>query len=225
MKKNFYKSALASKNRILKLYTLNSDTSLNRSIQFYQKNLPLFYEWLAGFIDGEGNFQINPLKGKSGEIVKFSFMFNINLHVDDVDVLHSIAKILGIGFVTLNTTNPGKYVCSAYCWINKQSELSKLIDILNSSPLNGVKYLDFLDFSKAYDLYFNRPSRSITPDVIEEVLKLKNGMNRQRNNFNRPIPINITDYGLLGLIEGEGSFHLIRSRLVPIFAIKMVSDQ
>ena len=99
-----------------------------------------------------------------------------------------------------------------------QSELSKLIDILNSSPLNGVKYLDFLNFSKAYDLYFNRPSRSITPDVIEEVLKLKNGMNRQRNNFNRPIPINITDYWLLGLIEGEGSFHLIRSRLVPIFA-------
>lgn len=223
MKKNFYNSALASKNRILKLYTLNSDTSLNRSIQFYQKNLPLFYEWLAGFIDGEGNFQINPLKGKSGEIVKFSFMFNINLHVDDIDVLHSISKILGIGSVTSDTTNPGKYVCSYR--INKQSELSKLIGILNSSPLNGVKYLDFLDFSKAYDLYFNRPSRSITPDVIEEVLKLKNGMNRQRNNFNRPIPINITDYGLLGLIEGEGSFHLIRSRLVPIFAIKMVSDQ
>jgi hypothetical protein len=47
---------------------------------------------------------------------------------------------------------------------------------------------------KAYDLYFNRPSRSITPDVIEEVLKLKNGMNRERTNFNRPRPINITDY-------------------------------
>lgn len=130
MKKNFYNSALASKNRILKLYTLNSDTSLNRSIQFYQKNLPLFYEWLAGFIDGEGNFQINPLKGKSGEIVKFSFMFNINLHVDDIDVLHSISKILGIGSVTSDTTNPGKYVYSYR--INKQSELSKLIGILNS---------------------------------------------------------------------------------------------
>ena len=132
-------------------------------------------------------------------------MFNINLHVDDIDVLHSISKILGIGSVTSDTTNPGKYVYSYR--INKQSELSKLIGILNSSPLNGVKYLDFLDFSKAYDLYFNRPSRSITPDVIEEVLKLKNGMNRQRNNFNRSIPINITDYWLLGLIEGEGSFH------------------
>jgi len=57
-------------------------------------------------------------------------MFNINLHVDDIDVLHSISKILGIGSVTSDTTNPGKYVYSYR--INKQSELSKLIGILNS---------------------------------------------------------------------------------------------
>jgi hypothetical protein len=113
---------------------------------------------------GEGNFQINPLKGKNGEIIKFSFMFNINLHVDDIDVLHNIANILGIGSVTSDNTK-GKHVCSYR--INKKSELSKFIEILNSSPLNGVKYLDFLDFSKAFDLYFNRPSRSLTPDVIE----------------------------------------------------------
>ncbi len=99
----------------------------------------------------------------------------------------------------------------------------KLIQILNDSPLNGVKYLDFVYFAKAYDLYFNRSSVSITPDLIEEILKLKNGMNRQITNF--PIKIDITDYWLLGLIEGEGSFHLIRSRLISVFVIKMVSDQ
>lgn len=83
--------------------------------------------------------------------------------------------------------------------------------------------MDFVDFTKAYGLYFNRSSSSITPDLIEEILKLKNGMNRQRTNFIRSIKINITDYWLLGLIEGEGSFHLIRSRL--ILALKMVSYQ
>lgn len=50
-------------------------------------------------------------------------------------------------------------------------------------------------------------------------------MNKQRTDFSRPIKIKITDYWLLGLIEGEGSFYLIRSRLVPAFAIKMVLDQ
>jgi len=82
-------------------------------------------------------------------------MFNINLHIDDIDVLNTIAKRLGIGLVTsFDPANSNKYVCSYR--INKQYELSKLIQILNTSPLNGVKYLDFLDFAKAYDLYFNR---------------------------------------------------------------------
>lgn len=178
MKKNIFTSALALKNIILKLYTLNSEPTLNSSNLFCTSQNPtLFYQRLAGFIDGEGNFQINPLKGKNGEIVNFSFMFNINLHIDDIDVLKTIAKILGIGLVTSSDiANSNKYVCSSR--INKQSELSKLIQILNYSPLNGVKYLDFLDFVKAYDIYFNRPHRVVTPDIIEEILKLKNGMNR-----------------------------------------------
>lgn len=50
-------------------------------------------------------------------------------------------------------------------------------------------------------------------------------MNKQRTNLNRPMKINITDSWLLGLIEGEGSFLSIRSRLALVFAIKMVSDQ
>uniref|UniRef100_UPI0023F54B85 homing endonuclease n=1 Tax=Leptographium wingfieldii TaxID=155675 RepID=UPI0023F54B85 len=91
--------------------------------------------------------------------------------------------------------------------------------------LNGIKYLDFLDFVKAYELYFNRPSGTLYTDLIEEILNLKAGMNRQRIDKERPIEIKITDYWLLGLIEGEGSFHLIRSRLIPSFALKMTADQ
>lgn len=150
-------------------------------------------------------------------------MFNINLHIDDLDILKVIAKILEIGSARVpDATSLKKNVCSYR--INKQSELFKFIQIFNASPLNGVKQWDFLDFVKAYNLYFNRPSATVTDDLIEEVLNIKNGMNKQRTNFSRPLKINITDYLLLGLIEGEGSFHLIRSRLVPVFAIKMVSD-
>jgi hypothetical protein len=223
---NFYKLnlALASKNKISQIYALDSRSVLNNNSLFYEKNINLFHQWLSGFIDGEGNFQINPLKGKNGKIIKFSFMFNINLHIDDLDTLNFIAKILGIGYVTIpDAAHLKKKVCSYR--INKQSELFKLIQILKASPLNGVKQFDFEDFTKAYNLYFNRSNITVTDDLIDEVLKIKIGMNKQRTNFNRPMEINITDYWLLGLIEGEGSFHLIRSRLVPVFAIKMVSDQ
>lgn len=47
-------------------------------------------------------------------------MFNINLHVDDIDVLTGIANILGI--VTSDNANSGKYICSSR--ISKQSNPS-----------------------------------------------------------------------------------------------------
>lgn len=162
--------ALVAKDRILKLYNPDLNFALNNNIAFYLKNPNLFYQRLAGFIDGEGNFQINPLKGKNGKIVKFSFIFNINIHIDDIDVLNTIAKILGIGLVThSDSANLNKNICSYR--INKESELFKLIQILKNSP--GVKYLDFLDFAKAYDLYFNKSSKAITEDLTKELLKLK----------------------------------------------------
>nr|ATI20273.1 LAGLIDADG endonuclease [Juglanconis sp.] len=245
-----------TKKTILSLYTFNAEDVLKSNFTFYEKNLPLFYQWLSGFIDGEGSFQINPLKGKNGVITKFSFMFNINLHIDDLYVLRTISKLLGIGVVTTDIKF-GKNLCTFR--INKQSELLKLIRILIDNPIKGVKCLDFADFVKAYYLYFNRSSlgspnplgkedeggaarsTTLTPKVIAEILSIKNGMNKKRTNFlNAVVTLNgvfgtqesynlskikVTDYWLLGLIEGEGSFHLIRSRIIPGFSLKMVLYQ
>ena len=52
-------------------------------------------------------------------------------------------------------------------------------------------------------------------------------MNKNRINFDMPLDhkIRISDYWLLGLIEGEGSFHLIRTRMIPSFDIKLTEKQ
>jgi hypothetical protein len=51
-------------------------------------------------------------------------------------------------------------------------------------------------------------------------------MNSNRTSFNIPSNhIKITTYWLLGLIEGEGSFHLWRSDLVPVFSIVLTEHQ
>lgn len=49
---------------------------------------------------------------------------------------------------------------------------------------------------------------------MTKVLALKNEMNRGRTNFNMPADhtIRITDYWLLGFVEGEGSFFVKRNR-------------
>lgn len=63
-------------------------------------------------------------------------MFNINLHIDDLDTLKVIAKNLGIGSVTIpDAAHLNKNVGSYR--INKQSELFKL----NSSELISINYV------------------------------------------------------------------------------------
>jgi len=44
-------------------------------------------------------------------------------------------------------------------------------------------------------------------------------MNTTRINFNMPKEIIITKSWLIWLIEGDGSFHLWRKDLIPVFAI------
>lgn len=46
----------------------------------------------------EGCFSIHPNKSWTS----VSFVFRINLHVDDIGVLKKIAKILGVGVVKIN---------------------------------------------------------------------------------------------------------------------------
>lgn len=51
-----------------------------------------------------------------------------------------------------------------------------------------------------------------------------NGVTRTQEVYNLS-KINITDYWLLGLIEGEGSFHLIRTRLIPVFSTLCINAE
>ena len=59
-------------------------------------------------------------KIKNGVITKFSFMFNSNLHIEDLDVLKNISRthVLDMGVVTTDTKS-GRNLCTYR--INKQS--------------------------------------------------------------------------------------------------------
>lgn len=76
-------------------------------------------------------------------------------------------------------------------------------------------------------MYFNRKDNILTKELISQILDLKNNMNRNRTNFDMPLyyKITISNYYLLGLIEGEGSFHFIRTRAIAGFDIKLIAKQ
>ena len=95
-----------------------------------------FIHWFIGFVDGEGCFSIHP----NSTWTAVSFSFNINLHLDDIEILHKIANTLGIGKVKLVNN---RY--SAVFIVNDLNEIIKVIlPIFEEFPLQTSKNLDFI---------------------------------------------------------------------------------
>lgn len=213
MKKNFYSSLVSG--------TLHSTISSNKVNNTFDKvNSQMassdLYEWLRGFMDGEGCFAIK--KTQHG----YQFEFQIELHIDDLAVLNFLQNKLNIGKVYV-------YPSSASWKVNRQADIKVLMDILSHNPLNTAKRLDFEDWKHAFELYVNRASaegnnRQEQSEVFLKIANIKNGMNKNRpyEVFNLD-NIVVTKYWLLGFIEGEGNFNAESKSLALKFRLGQVS--
>ena len=152
-----------------------------------------FYEWLSGFVDAEGFFYIVISRS-------CAFRFQINLHKDDINVLYYIHKTLGFGEVR-------SYHDFSSFTVTRLKDIALLLKIFDQYPLQGSKWLNYRDFSKAFYLYQNSNRGA---ETLKDILNIKNGMNRLRSDFTMPNDkeIHITPYWLLGFIEGEGCFSI-----------------
>jgi len=110
--------------------------------------------------------------------------------------------------------------------------LYKLISIFSHYNLNTTKYLDYLDFQKAFILYQERDINLYKLDknqIIDQIIELKNRMNRQRTCLDNNIcstytnKTGITKSWLLGFVEAEGSFFISRTDIEPCFSIELSS--
>jgi hypothetical protein len=117
----------------------------------------------------------------------------IRLHIDGLSVLNYIKGRLGVGSIEISD-NSATLVFYTHDVIK-----NVIIPIFEEFPLNSRKYLNYLDFKKAFLLYvamINRvKQRQNRPDnVINEILLLKTNMNFGRTNFEMPKDhiINIT---------------------------------
>jgi len=132
----------------------------------------------------------------------FSFRFVIYMHKDDFPMLEAISKRLKIGCL-----HKGDHFASYY--VTSKNDLRKIFEIFDKSPLNTSKHLNYLAFKKAYYLYFNRDVKNKnSAELVEEIMALKNLMNKKRICFKQPVDhrIKITPYWLLGFVEAEGYF-------------------
>ena len=112
-------------------------------------------------------------------------MFKIALHKDDIDALIRIQTNLNFGKVSLD-----KDECK---FVVTKEEIKKLIFIFDRYNLNTTKYLDYLDFKKAFIIYNKEQNLKI--DLVKDaILEFKKNMNKNRVNFLRPTDIEINKY-------------------------------
>lgn len=165
-----------------------------------------FYEWFVGFCDAESKFKIYIRKDKRKGI---NFAFKIELHIDDLKVLHFIKNKLNCGKVNLSNTRNS----ASYSITGTKDLITTLIPIFDEFTLNTTKYLDFLCFKEIISLYLTK--KHLNDEGMNHIKDLLNNFNKKRTNFTLPQnhQINITSYWLLGFLEGESSFSIGRAKL------------
>lgn len=137
--------------------------------------------WLAGFIDADGNFYIrNALKQK---ICKFSLeqrMVYPKTQESYKDILEKITIFLN---VKLHIRSRPNYNNSYYIIkVENQNSLNILINYLDNYSLLSSKYLDFLDWKKAFLIILNK--NHFSEDGANLISSYKNNMNDKRTFFN-----------------------------------------
>ena len=146
-----------------------------------------FYEWFVGFCDAESNFKIYIRKDKRKGI---NFAFKIELHIDDLKVLHFIKNKLNCGKVNISNTRNS----ASFSITGTKDLITKLIPIFDKFTLNTTKYLDFLSFKEIISLYLTK--KHLNDEGMNHIKDLLKNFNKKRTNFTMPQnhQINITSY-------------------------------
>jgi hypothetical protein len=121
-------------------------------------------DWLAGFIDGEGSFNISHHAGN------YQPRFSLKLRDDDTAILKAIQIFVGIGTVRGSKCSPrnSKYYSpkarNQTRFDITGSHNTKLVNILDQHQLRSKKLRDYLIWKEAVNIYseslFNRWSDS-----------------------------------------------------------------
>ena len=100
--------------------------------------------------------------------------FQLTQHIRDEPLIRRLADYLGCGRIYKNREG-------IYLDITKFKDITfKIIPLLKNYPILGNKSLDFNDFCKVADLMNNKAH--LTYDGINEIRKIKSGMNTVRNS-------------------------------------------
>ena len=171
-----------------------------------------FLNWLVGFTDGDGCFNVYVNK----DLKRVTFTYKISLRDYNIQALYYIKKELKCGRVSLADKNK---MC--HFRIRKAEHIEKIIiPLFNYICLKTQKNIDFLIFKHCFKLYKNKED-----NYIEKIIKYKLSpplmISKPRQKINKS--------WLVGFTEAEGSFYITKKsnnppRLVHGFGITQKHD-
>lgn len=140
-------------------------TSINRP----KVNLPLHInpDWFAGFFSGEGCFYIDIKQGKW-----INLRILLGQHKRDLLLMSNLVNMLNCG--TIKSSGDMTFFS-----VNNIKDIhQKCIPLFNKHCIEGVKLLDFQDFSLVADLVYNK--LHFTKEGLNTILNIKSRMNLSR---------------------------------------------
>lgn len=118
--------------------------------------------WLAGFVDGEGNFDIHKQQRESG--IYYYCRFEISLRADDGGLLQMLQRIFG-GKVYYGS--PGEGLNEKARWeLVSRAECARIVDVFDRFPLQSKKARDFAIWREALAISMTHAGTS-RPDLME----------------------------------------------------------
>lgn len=133
------------------------------------------YNWLAGFVSGEGYFRINIYKSKTCN-ANYAIKLEISIvqHTKDEVLINSIKNVFNCGY-TYKYSNKN----IIYLRISKFEDIYyKFIPLFKKYNIKGVKALDFNDFCEAAELINTKNHLTLTG--FNKIQEIKSKMNRAR---------------------------------------------
>jgi hypothetical protein len=112
---------------------------------------PAFGHWLAGFIDGEGCFEI-ARRDRAGRYTTYEVRFSLRIRDDDLPALKEILQRLDIGRIGGHAHSSHPNTNPSACWmVQAKHECQLLAELLDRFPLRAKKRHDFAIWREAVE--------------------------------------------------------------------------
>ena len=138
-------------------------------------NVILDPNWISGFVNAEGNFDVRIPSTNSKLGYRVQLRFRISQHSRDIRLMEKIVEYFQAG--KIYKYSGGKSAVSLSI-VDFSDITNKIVPFFNPNPIIGVKLYDYLDWCKIHSLMVNRSH--LTVEGINSIREIKSGMNTGR---------------------------------------------